>query len=324
MSLNVYQEISQSYLDTEVHKLKQIGVKEIPKFLKEICSELINDLEENFVSISDAIDLKGFRKRVSFIEQITDILSKVSSNNTSEWVLPLIKDCYRNLNLTPEDRQIIIVSSYNTMGFAVITDFTNILSQFSRHVKSRAFPKSDLFIIPLEIKFDISSMTLLGHEVGHVFINDNIEAVQKFIDDEFDKYIESKKAKVDIALLAEYLKISSQISKHIQECLCDDFGKLLFGAAFDFALLKLFCFSRIENQLSSKSHPPSKIRIEIARKDIQKTENISKDFDIALKNLCEYFLAIDGTAFTKSDEDNFCIEIASKIFQNSKLSNCRS
>jgi dCTP deaminase len=318
MILNQFQEISRSYLESEIKKLSELRTKEIPEYLKSVTKELIKDLREEFKRILDELDLKTFRSKLSVVEDINDLLSKISQSGTNNWVIPLIKECYFNSNISLINKEIIVVNSPKSEGFQVISDFLKYIESLHPAINFINHKRLDLFIVPYEVKFDLASVSIIGHEVGHVFLYEKYEDVNRIIKESFEKYVE-KKAQRDIVLISEYYSKRDFISSHIQEYFCDEFGRFLLGPAFDFSLLKLFCYSYIEDQKHSPTHPPSKVRIDKAQKHLSEFELSHFDFSKETQELIKYFDGVTIDGHFPSEDDTLCQNIADELYSNFKL-----
>jgi len=311
MIFNPYQEICRGYLDAEISKIRLLNTKEIPDYLKALCNDLIENLESQFNKIYDEIDLRAFRSALTVVEDFNELLSNISTLTNNNWIVPLIKNCYRNAGISLIDRNIVVVNSPESIGFAVIPDFLSFATSLYPSIKTKNYKRFDVFIVPYEIKFDISSICIIAHEVGHVFLNDKYSTIASdIINTEYDKYIQLN-AKGDIELTANLIKRKEAVSSYIQEFFCDDYGRYLLGPAFDFALCKLFCFSHVEDQIKTKSHPSTKLRIKKSIESLSQYEEIGYEVNENVKVLKNYFKDIALSSEPDDKEDEFCQRINS-------------
>jgi len=313
MIFNPYQEISRGYLDAEINKINLLNTKEIPDYLKSLCNDLIQNLESDFSFIQDEIDLKAFRATLTVVEDFNDLLSNISSNSNNNWIVPLVKDCYRKSNISVVNRNIVIVNSPKNIGFAVISDFLTFAINIYPAIAKKSYQRFDIFIVPYEIKFDISSICIIAHEVGHILLNDNFTTiVNNTITIEYEKYTQAN-AKGDIEKLSKYYHRRESVSSYIQEFFCDEYGRFLLGPAFDFAFCKLFCFSHIEDQVKTKTHPSTKLRIQKSLKDLESYSDKSYIISEYIKTLQNYFKDVISSEITEDDEDIFCQKISTSL-----------
>nr|MDQ3374068.1 hypothetical protein [Acidobacteriota bacterium] len=251
---NVFKDAARSFVYSEIDKIKSILNQNYPKFIKDICNQIIDYLNSSVEKIIDRYDLMEFKAQLSFVAELIDLFLTSSPNKSSWWAMALIKECYEKLGIDHKNRNILIVHYLNSKSYSVIPD----LLSFSPHKELRNLSKPmDVFIIPSEAKHDIASIALLGHEVGHIYWKENYSSIVKGIEEIFNKQYGQNANLFDL----ENLKTQREkIASHIEEFLCDKIGRYLLGPAFDFALLKLFLTS--QNNQSSNTHPPENSRIE--------------------------------------------------------------
>jgi dCTP deaminase len=319
MIFNPYQEICRGYLDAEIDKIGLLNTKEIPDYLKQLCNDLIEHLEIDFAKIKDETDLRAFRANLTVVEDYNDLLSNLSSHSDNNWIIPLIKDCYRKSQISLVNRHIVVVNDSSSFGFAVISDFIQFAIKLYPPLASKKYARFDIFIVPYEIKFDISSVSIIAHEIGHIKLNDNfITVVDGIITTEFENYAQAESLG-DLVKLSTIYSRREAISSYIQEYFCDEFGRFLLGPAFDFAICKLFCFSRIEDQNKGLSHPPTKLRIIKALADLREYSKNEYQFSSHIHTLLDYFKDIFGHSYTEDSEDKICQKISDILLGHFKI-----
>jgi len=242
---------------------------------------------------------------------------KASPTNSSWWALPLIQQCYGQCKIDYSKRRILIIHAHDIGDFSV---YPNIIDYFPYDLpKKEKYEPIDIFTIPSDTRFDISSIALVGHEVGHIFWQQNFSIIEKKIDDHLKgayKYID-----IDLFNFTEFKEKRQRIASHIEEYLCDQIGSSIFGPAFDFSLLKLFCSLPTNKNKGSSTHPPeiSRIlqsfdRLKKCKDTASTTEKIALDY---LWNSLEMFNnEYKDTKLEKEDEQY--LELTEKIYSEGR------
>jgi len=298
--MNFYQEHAYSFVDSLIYKINNLKQKNIPEYLKRICDKIAKKIILNRDEIDDDKDYKSFRFSLYYLNQLIDIFSKTTPDVSSTWALPLIRECYYRIGIEIQNRNILIIHSTDSKSYAVHPD---ILADINQDIDTEFV--IDIFIIPSEAKYDIASISLTGHEVGHVFLNSKKDIFLEFIrvnlSTELNKFYTGDLFQgVDVDA---YKKI---LSAHIEEYLCDYIGRILLGPAFDFAFLKLFCNSEHETNKISVTHPPVNNRINYSIDSLSDTVKYSNgNLEKALKELAKNFIAVKSSVnpFIKIAED---------------------
>ena len=249
-------EVAQSYIESELSKINYLKSLYTPKFIKIICDDLITYLNVSN-QILDKEDLLSLRTNLLTISEIINLLLKANPTNSSWWAKPLIQQCYKQCGIDYSERNILIIHSHDIGDFSV---YPNIIDYLPYDLKEKEkYQPVDIFTIPSDARFDISSIALVGHEVGHIFWQLNSSIIEKIMLAHFDdasKYID-----IDLFNFTEFSEKQQRIASHIEEYLCDKIGNSIFGPAFDFSLLKLFCSLPTNNRRGSSTHPPEISRI---------------------------------------------------------------
>jgi hypothetical protein len=130
--MNFYQEVAQSHVDALVSKISALSLKNIPDFLKKICTKISESITKKIGFIRDDKDLKQFRFYISYIAELVDIFSKTSPDVSSSWASPLIKECYGKIGIGLDTRQILIIHAEDSPSYAVYSDI--LLDEFKKRV----------------------------------------------------------------------------------------------------------------------------------------------------------------------------------------------
>lgn len=202
--------------------------------------------------------------------------------------MSLIKQFYSFLKIDLSKREILIVNdykvSYSEGGYGVIVDLFNdkLISKLEFPLEKRI----DVFFLPRQSNFSLSSIAILAHEVGHVYFN-----TQKNIQSEIIKEIiqELRKDNKITDLFnnpIEKLKRTS-ISSHIEEFFCDNIGSYLLGPIFNFAFIKILGISDDDELTYSQgTHQP-------VFKRLYNAKNKFNEFLLKLTSENEIFNAIN-------------------------------
>ncbi len=311
-------EIAKSYIESELEKINSLSFQRMPDFVKRICRDLISYLEQS-KDVKDRADLIALRMDLLLISDIVDILLLASSSKSSWWALPLIRECYTQCGIPFEERNILIIHSHEIGDYGVYSD---IVSFFPFELASKNKP-IDVFKIPAEASYDIASIALIGHEVGHVYwnIDTNFSLIKNAVIPHFEK--------ADLFNRDQRKKKINRFKAHIEEYLCDKVGAYLLGPAFDLALLKLFCSQATENS-GGETHPPEKSRIEQAFRRFKSCQANEEKLKEAIDKTAKVLDGIHNPTL-KDDQlskdnqsqnnDQPLQHLAIEIFQNSSLKN---
>lgn len=314
MDINILDEIARCYIESELEKIKYLKSQDVPKYIKQTCDALISYLIQGR-EISDKEDLLTLRVNLLSISEIVNLFLLSSPNKSSWWALPLIQECYDNCNINLQERNVLIIHSHEINDYSV---YPNITSYFPPDFPVTVGDKpTDILTIPIEASYDISSIALIGHEVGHVYWHINFSLIEDAVKNYFKdagKFIE-----YNLFNFTEFNKKIHRIESHIEEYLCDRIGSSLIGPAFDFALLKYFCSIPSNTQTGSDTHPPEKSRVEQSHKRLEQFNSDMTDLETAFKNLLGLIREIKGPKTKPPAEDIKLQSLASEIFQKSNL-----
>lgn len=268
MDSNIFQEIAESYLQSQVSVLRNLSAKIEFPFISEFAGKTEVFLREKFAAIRTKKDLLEFQNVIDALDEINSIFLR-TTDESSYWVISLVKQFYQVLGIDTKDRDILIVNdgkvSYEEGGYGVIVDLFN-----DRSLSEINFPatkKLDVFFLPAQSNFSISSVAILAHEVGHVYFSCN-----PGIRDEIVKQVigQLKADHKDEALFKNTLQkiAKSNLTAQAEEHFCDGIGYYLLGPVFSFALIKILGLNEEEDLTYQQgNHPPIYKRLYNAKAD---------------------------------------------------------
>jgi dCTP deaminase len=313
---DVLREIAFTAVAPELEKIETVIQQNIPDQVVAVCKQLHRYLKQAVDKVQDKPDLAVLRANLDTISIFITLVLDSSPEQSSWWAEPLIRECYELCQITGK-RDVLIIHSRDTSldEFGV---YQNILEDtlasiliLEPNVSSESKPL-DIFVIPAEVKFDISLVALVGHEVGHVYWQLNHNLLE-------EKITEKSKELGDPDLFnyEERKQKGERVARHIEEYLCDQVGRYLLGPAFDFALLRLF-YSLPDNGMSGKTHPPIERRLNLSRvrleKYVEKGHVIADFLGVMHANL------LSQSQNTYLDEyDKMAEEAAQEIYNSSNL-----
>jgi len=255
MSQSYLTEAAQSIVELALEKLSVL-MRQDDHLIKDVCESFDSFLKLGLSKVRDISDLEYFNSQVMSIMGVAEMLWDASPESSSHWARPLISECYEICGIDTSDRRLMIIHGNDTDDFILFPDVLENIADDDIDI-SKIDAKIDVLRIPSEAKFDLASISLVAHEVGHVYWQENkvnlislgeldeaISGINEFVEGDF----ESKE----------------RISSYIEEYFCDHVGRLLLGPAFDFALIKsLIPYTGTSACIDyeNKSHPPEKYRI---------------------------------------------------------------
>jgi dCTP deaminase len=294
--MNLYSEIANSIFETFLAKLKLLklsadhDLKSIADNLLEYITKEKNELENELDDIlACKANLAEFKNHV---EPMIDLLGLLiaSTKASSIWVIPLLEKTYEKLSIHLSDRKILAIHSLSRINdnrntFRVHIDVLRILPmEVYIHIDNPL--KIDIFEIPSETQFNLSSLAILGHEVGHVFWYTKVSP--SAIKTIFSEQLKDKYDMNDLFGRRQSQEAIINAMSHTEELFCDCIGRTLFGIIFDIALLKALCFSS-NGRESSRTHPPSNLRaqlsyesLDIKLTDIKKNEALKNELELLI------------------------------------------
>lgn len=310
LGFSIYQEIAKSYVDSEIEKIQNITHQNYPQFIKDKSNQIAQYLQNQCESIQDRFDLMGFKSNLYLISQLIDLFLMSNPSKSSWWAMSLIKECYEKCQIDFTKRNIIIIHYLNSKDYSVIADLLSFLPPELKHLQDPDKP-IDVFIIPSEAKHDIASISLLGHEVGHVYWKINFDKLADVLKSEFDSHYKP-------GTLFDFNELENKrkrIASHIQEFLCDEIGRYILGPAFDFALLKLFSSSWYDQVNSSSTHPPEQRRIIQSLESLNAYTSSLPDVQECFKNIINNFANLSNSQIPlfKNADDEFSENTAKSI-----------
>jgi hypothetical protein len=298
---DIIKESGLSMVHAEIAKLEKLASEPIPQDLSKICSQLVKYLESALQEVADQGDLSVLRSDTEFVAGLLRLFHASSEQRSSWWARPLLRHCYRQLGLDFGTRTVLIIHSdqvhiEDLNEFHVYPDLLNVAD---KKYGISDLAHIDVFILPLEARHDLASMALVAHEIGHVFSDShrseidklvNADRVYQNISDEGDFPAKgppatplrttSKASKrrsppeEDLIDKIERLKwekelykrkeaLAKKVASKTEEYACDDIGRRLLGAAFDFSLIKhLLPFSNgVSAEVGQSDHPRDEHRI---------------------------------------------------------------
>jgi dCTP deaminase len=286
---NNFKDFSESIVGTCVYKLEII--RSMGNVLLNVfCNKIEEYLEQEKKDIVDRPDIIAFRNLASIILQLLGLLV-TTKNASSRWAEPLLLEFYSQIGLDLEKRAILVAQSPEKVeeetseGFAVYVD---ILSSFKAVFPEEVIPskKIDIFVVPSEAQFDLISLAIFGHEIGHVLWKEKFQNYKTIIIKHFREYIQSEKKEIS---MFHYQDQHEEFFSHIQECFCDAVGRKIFDIVFDLAMLKIMCLKPDgEPGGPNTTHPPSKFRIANSFENLKSFVNGKNDEE--LRNYIKDFL----------------------------------
>ncbi|KJU87314.1 Deoxycytidine triphosphate deaminase [Candidatus Magnetobacterium bavaricum] len=297
---NLFSEIAYSFVHAQLSKINVLSHTNIPLDMKTICVNLKYYLEDKLEHIVDENDLIELRNKLTPISEFLNLLIKTTPTKSSCWALPLIKECLQRLNMKNDDskkRDILIIHSIESDAFLVYCDIVTIYLRNILKNGALLNIKVDVYAIPVEVKYDLSSISIVAHEVGHIYyrtLSDSMKQVAtKIINDNDD--LKTLLSALDLYTHDKIKMILSQI----QEYVCDQIGRFLLGPSFDYALLKYFCsYSHDKKFIETATHPSMASRI---RQSKDSLESFTTNNDVV--NECIKHMNENIGQFKKTLED---------------------
>jgi dCTP deaminase len=253
----IFQEIAESYLNNQLVILKNLSAKIDFPFIADFAKETESFLLKKHLAIKTKKDLIAFQNIIDTLDEINGIFIRTTDESTY-WVMPLIKELYKFLSINIEEREILIVSdskvSYLDGGYGVIVDLFN-----NKNIAKLEFPstkKIDVFFLPQQSNFSISSIAILAHEIGHVFFNIQKDIQSDIVSQIINQLTEDKKTITLFSNPHEKLR-RTNLSSHIEEYFCDIMGYYLLGPVFSFASIKILGLIDDDDLTYTQgTHPP--------------------------------------------------------------------
>lgn len=265
----------------------EYGEPNINSFIKDIRAYV----QKQVLAIKDAKDLDLFQTIAGYLLQLLGLFHNAANSRSSAWALPLIRQCYIRLGLDPTKRTILIIHHDEVDGYSVYSDIIGIMRDYNITNHKKTLP-IDIFNIPRIGLTDLGLISLIGHECGHVYIQQNVDISNlDGIDDYIEEVFENcetaagqgdlfDECKIPYAKLIENerRKFRDRLSAHIEEYFCDFIGRVLLGPAFDIALIKLLSS---DESSGSNSHPPEANRVKESLDNLSSWSIISSPSPVA-------------------------------------------
>jgi dCTP deaminase len=271
-------QIANTAVAPELEKIEAVIQQDIPESVRHVCQQLYDSLRFQSQEVQDIQDLTALRSYLFTVSIFVTLVLDASPDRSSWWAEPFIFECYRLCEIA--DRDVLIIHSRDTSldDFSVYPNILETTQIFSLDGKLTYKPL-DIFVIPAEVKFDISLMALIAHEVGHVYWQINKDLINEKVRGKFKQL----PPPIDLTEAADRAKSPLKVASHIEEYLCDQVGRFLLGPAFDFALLKLFYSLPLQG--SSDTHPSQENRIILSRERLENYVLIEHAFYSHLKKM---------------------------------------
>jgi hypothetical protein len=274
-------QIANTAVAPELEKIEAVIQQDIPESVRHVCKQLYDSLGFKSKGVQDIQDLTDLRSYLFTVSIFVTLVLDASPDRSSWWAEPFILECYRLCGIN-DDRDVLIIHSRDTSldDFSVypnILETTRILVLDGKLI----YKPLDIFVIPAEVKFDISLMALIAHEVGHVYWQINKALIAEKVRGKFNQLPPA----TDLMEAADRADSPSRVASHIEEYLCDQVGRFLLGPAFDFALLKLFYSLPIKG--SSNTHPSQESRITLSRNYLENYALAEDKFYSHLKRMLD-------------------------------------
>jgi dCTP deaminase len=255
MSIFVSQ-VAKTAVAPELEKIDVLIHRKISPAIKSLCRCIAECLKNKSIGVQDTQDLIDLRYLIETVAAFTKLILASSTDLSSLWATPLIKQCYQLCDIS-YDREILIIHSgdVDINEFGVYSDIVGkifgILTGLSDDIDSSLNFPLDIFVIPAEVDFDIPSIALVSHEVGHVYWLINRVSLNARISELLPASPPGFEKKIELAKIT---------ANHIEEYFCDQIGRYLLGTSFDFALIQLFS-SFVVSEVGTPTHPSTKSRI---------------------------------------------------------------
>jgi hypothetical protein len=322
--VDILRQMALTAIAPELEKIGIVVQQNTTDSIRNVCNQIQEELESKANDVRDIQDLTVLRTYLDTVSPFMSLLLQASPERSSSWAESLIYECYDLCGIN--EREIIIVHSQDTNldDFAVYSNATSGLNYSSQ--QNKPVKPLDIFFIPAEVKFDISCMALIGHEVGHIYWQIHQEVLQKKVKEAFKKEQISPPQDVleyqqlDVLEYQQLEEKSKQVALHIEEYLCDQVGRFLLGPAFDFALLKLF---RFLPNIGSSTHPPQEKRI-LRSKDFIKSyvdspNNNCYQLMNKMSQLIDSFYQPKPRKSNQTSDDSIAEQVSEEIYQASEL-----
>ena len=318
--IDILHHTAESFIDAEIDKIVRLKTLTRLPFIQRICEDLHIFLGNRLKEIYDIEDLIEIRAQVSLISEIINLFFQADEHFSSWWSLPLIRECYEKCGIDYNQRNILIIHSPEIGDYSVYPNITSYLP-----IKKSEYNPIDVFTIPSEASYDIASISLIAHEVGHVYWSEHVDIIERHLSSylkEIDKYVE-----LNLFNFQEFNEKIKQLASHIEEYLCDLIGSNLLGPSFDFALLKLFYSLPSDKLQYTPTHPSEISRIELATERLKEYENKNsiKDDDSLSTSLQKLNSVIKNINIRlnlpqySSQYNRKYTELISKIFKESHI-----
>jgi len=306
--------IAECFIESLEERIKLLFSKDISGVVTDVGESLLGYLKDNN-DIIDPEDLVVFKQKVKMISNIVSLLLKGFDNGYALWLHPLIKELYSRLGIDYDSRYVFLINSNEINDYKVYPDVLRGCFPSDYKVKHKPI---DVFTIPAEVSYDISAISLIGHEVGHVYWAIKYSYIEKRIESLLSDFYKVNKSPDLFNNPRLEVKIK-QIANHIEEYLCDSIGSSMMGPAFDFALIRYFISYKAEVFNGSHSHPPNYCRVSQAFNRLHNISAEDRDLDGAFRKMMGLIEEQKPNPELSNNEDEEVQKISDEIFEYAKI-----
>ena len=310
-----YRDIAEGYRAGEIERFERIKAAHGTPSVRKVCDLLADSLACG--NVEDATDLSIYSLRFFTTLEFSSLLYETRPKNSCRWVLPLLKECYEKCSVDYNNREILTRNGIYPYDYAIVIDLFQSLDE------NGDLPKIDIITIPHNADFDISSISIVGHEVAHVLINEqkddfSFQIREKVKNIVLKEHSLDKNSNISVEIRLEYMARADRYFDHACEHFCDLVGNRIFGPAFDLSLLRSF-LPLPEPEKAQESHPPPAYRMILAYKRL--TEAAAKCSVPEAKTALERIIAMlsircgELEVLQFSADDMRCYEIAVGLLQ---------
>ncbi|MBP6730782.1 MAG: dCTP deaminase [Chitinophagales bacterium] len=291
----IIREAAWPYLEAQLDLVRQFSRLSTLATHQKLCIAISEYLQSEYNAIRDQLQYSVFLENLLAVGALVSLLRKTVKQEPY-WCLPLIQDCYKKLGIDCKEREILIAESKFHFNYHVkvnlvlhyrIADF--YYEAHNEGAVTKSDPKPiDLFTIPYEMKNDLASFSLLCHEVAHVYLNQKSQQLRELVKVRFSEEDD------------DHLNI---MASHVEEYICDQIARDVFGPTFDLALILFMSLKGMNKHWeSSLTHPPEAVRMRESWHNLENYSSSSEACQQALDILREdYFNSSPDWSFNSDD-----------------------
>jgi dCTP deaminase len=295
MSNNILFEANFSHYQNIKNKIERLKRQRLSEDLLSPLEVIVKYLENKIRLTEDIADFISLAPLLTSATEFIDIFLEASPENESHWAKSLIKECYRHCNIN-NNRKILIIHKDHILEYMVQADVFDILPGEIKTIIPKK-PIVDVFMIPGEAKFDLVSIAIVGHEVGHIawepsIIEANLDEISTGLEKLMMENIKEPTIETFINLKVYFDNLRKRLASHVEEYFCDSIGRILLGPAFDISLIKnLLPFLNNSEEIND-SHPPEITRIQNSLTKLKEYKPRNEDFLGCLENIYHSWFAL--------------------------------